>query len=232
APIADAVQAGPVEPDAARERRDLAFLDNLPPTAAGPVPAPQQAATVAVATVEETAAQDTAAAAADDASDQQPAVPDPSTPASVLLAKADAAMAENRLTLPPGNNAYKYYQAALAEDPDNSHARAGLAEISQRYWQMARHKLDTDNLASADRLVQRGLRVDPSNRRLLDLAAEITQRENAAIAAADTTPPEPPPPPEISPPPEPAPTGFWSRLKARLTGDLAAREEPAPPAAN
>jgi hypothetical protein len=100
-------------------------------------------------------------------------------------------MQEQRYTLPPEDNAYTYYRAVLAIEPDNSHALAGLAEISQKYWRMARRLLDRNALDAAGRITKRALRVDANNQRLLDLADEIELTRRAEIAAAEAIPPEP-----------------------------------------
>ncbi len=60
--------------------------------------------------------------------------PDATDPAiAILLAEAEIAMSENRLTTPLDSNAYYLYLRVLSIDPDNEEANRGLAAIVDRY---------------------------------------------------------------------------------------------------
>jgi hypothetical protein len=176
----------------------VSILDRLPPTAAGP--APEQDDDILNAPLALSLERSADALVPDEAPDPDEAtdtsmVIDPAAEKAAkiagLLKKADLAMTQQRYTLPPSDNANAYYHAVLAEEPDNAHALAGLSEISQKYWQMARRLLDKNDLDKAERIAKRALRADRNNKRLLALAEEIDLSRQAAIAAAAAPPPEP-----------------------------------------
>ncbi|MCP5152794.1 MAG: protein kinase [Ectothiorhodospiraceae bacterium] len=108
-----------------------------------------------------------------------------------LMAAADTAMSENRLTIPDGDNAVEYYQQVLEVDPAHVPARAGIERVAARYGRMARERLEDGDLAQARTFVDRGLAVRPDDRGLRALRAEI------AIAAAPT---------DLAPPRRPGPS--------------------------
>ena len=58
-----------------------------------------------------------------------------------LLRKAQAALEENRLTLPVGRSAYDYYNAALRHSPSNVTARRGLEELPAQYERLIRQQI-------------------------------------------------------------------------------------------
>jgi len=73
-----------------------------------------------------------------------------------LLAKAEEAFAENRLTTPLDDNAYLRYLQVLSIEPDNSKANQGIADIAEKYlaWsienvQRARYRRARDFLNKA-----------------------------------------------------------------------------------
>lgn len=73
-----------------------------------------------------------------------------------LLAKAEEAFAENRLTTPLDDNAYLRYLQVLSIEPDNSKANQGIADIVEKYlsWsienvQRARYRRARDFLNKA-----------------------------------------------------------------------------------
>lgn len=88
---------------------------------------------------------------------------------SDLLAKAEQALSKNLLTVPAGDNAYAYYRAALARDPGNTEARAGMGRILHRYRQLARQRLNRGDLRGARRFASRGLKIWPRDRQLLSI---------------------------------------------------------------
>jgi hypothetical protein len=90
-----------------------------------------------------------------------------------LLASAQRALREHRLTLPPDDNAYVYFQALLARDPDNAVAKDGFVQIARTYQELARQKIEDDDLDTAKRLVNRGLKVMPNDRGLLAVTREL-----------------------------------------------------------
>ena len=68
---------------------------------------------------------------------------------SPLLSKADAALAANRLTDPPGDNALELYLKAAARSPADPKARAGLAEVRERLLATAENALLEERLDEA-----------------------------------------------------------------------------------
>jgi hypothetical protein len=95
--------------------------------------------------------------------------------ATELLAAAQRAMRDYRLTLPPGDNAHMHFRAVLAKDPSNTAARIGLWRIVRTYQELARRKIEVDDLVAADRLVRRGLKVIPNANALLAVARELEE---------------------------------------------------------
>ncbi len=68
---------------------------------------------------------------------------------SPLLAQANAALAANRLTNPPGDNALELYLQAAARSPADPKARAGLAEVRERLLATAENALLEERLDEA-----------------------------------------------------------------------------------
>lgn len=94
-----------------------------------------------------------------------------------LIALAQRALEEYRLTTPAGKNAYDHYQEALKLDSGNQDVAKGLQEIATRYaWlakaQIARHRYET-----ALQYVDLGLSVQPDHQKLVDLKARFNNGE-------------------------------------------------------
>jgi serine/threonine-protein kinase PpkA len=73
----------------------------------------------------------------------------PQTRQNELLAQADRAMLDNRLTQPDGQGARELYAAALALDPDSQLARQGLQRVGARLLDAARAALASNDLTAA-----------------------------------------------------------------------------------
>lgn len=101
-----------------------------------------------------------------------------------LLARAAQAMAANRLTAPAGDNALEFYARALAQNPGDADARAGIAEVHERLLSRAENALLEERLdeASADLDAARAAGVDAG--RLAFLAAQLTKARTLVNAAA------------------------------------------------
>lgn len=94
------------------------------------------------------------------------------------LARAEAALGDDRLTLPAHDSAYLYYQRVLAADPGNAEALAGIKRIAARYGELANAALAAGEPAQARRYWHLALRVEPG-------FAPATE----ALAALDKAPP-------------------------------------------
>jgi type II secretory pathway predicted ATPase ExeA len=101
-----------------------------------------------------------------------------------LNALAKKALTRYRLLLPEEDNAYDYYRQVLTLDPDNAEAYAGLAQIVQKYREMAEEALAKDDLPKAGLYVGRALSVDPGHVEMLALRDRI-ERAMADAQAAD-----------------------------------------------
>lgn len=106
-----------------------------------------------------------------------------------LVALAGRALDENRLLIPPGNSAYSYYGRVLSLDPGNEEALTGLKRIVERYITMASDAIEHRDKARAMLYVDRGLRVQPKNDRLLVLRDMIGR---LSIAGQSGQPPSAP----------------------------------------
>jgi len=92
-----------------------------------------------------------------------------------LLEQAEAALSQNRLMAPAGDNAYGYYQEVLASDPENEQARAGLQRIVTRYRELAQQSLKKGNRAEARRYASRGLTLAPRDQQLLSVQRQASR---------------------------------------------------------
>lgn len=77
-----------------------------------------------------------------------------------LLRGAEAALADNRLQSPKGDNAYEKYRGVLALDPDNKAAERGLATVAARYLQLANGALARGQTERARDFVSRAAAID------------------------------------------------------------------------
>ena len=77
-----------------------------------------------------------------------------------LLAAADRALAEDRLTTPANDNAFHYYSQALDLAPAHPQIRAGFERIVERYLALAQQALQRQRWASARTMLDRATLVD------------------------------------------------------------------------
>ncbi len=94
---------------------------------------------------------------------------------SGLLEIAEAHMSMQRLTAPPGSNAYAAYREVLKVHPDNSTARDGLKRIADRYLRMARERFDSGDRAGAWQMLEAGLAVRPAHEGLLAMQKRLAK---------------------------------------------------------
>jgi len=87
------------------------------------------------------------------------------------LALAKQALGKLRYTKPENDNAYYYYQLALNESPDNEEALQGIARIAEIHADLVEWALGLHEYEKAREYLETGLKIDPYNARLTELAA-------------------------------------------------------------
>ena len=97
------------------------------------------------------------------------------------LSRAQSALLADRLTSPEGDNAYFYYQQALALEPESEQALDGIRRIADRYADMAEALLEQSDHANAELHVANGLNVQPGNPRLRALQEKMASQIDAQI---------------------------------------------------
>jgi tRNA A-37 threonylcarbamoyl transferase component Bud32 len=100
----------------------------------------------------------------------------PAAPYQRYLARAEEAMRRLHYTEPPRDNAYYYYQLVLKMDPGNAEASKGVARIADVYADLVVWARDMFEYEKAEEYLHIGLRVDPENRRLLELRKNLASR--------------------------------------------------------
>jgi len=98
-----------------------------------------------------------------------------------LLASANRAIDDFRLTRPAGNSAIDFIEQVLKMDSANEDARAAFKRIAERYAVLARTRLGKSDYTKARLYVDRGLEVDAGNVDLQALDAELASRPTAAV---------------------------------------------------
>ncbi len=92
---------------------------------------------------------------------------------------ARRSLADNRLTSPPEDNAYYYFNRLLEVEPGNPEALQGIARVAGAYADMAEQAVRQKDYPRAEQYVDRGLQVDPDNKRLQVLRSNIQLRERS-----------------------------------------------------
>lgn len=90
-----------------------------------------------------------------------------------LLARGQRSVDAYRLMTPSGDNAYGYYSAVLALDPDNASAHKGIQQIMELYATLSRKAMSRQQTDRAARYLDRGLSIQPNNRQLLALQSRL-----------------------------------------------------------
>ena len=88
------------------------------------------------------------------------------------LARARDALNKLRYTKPDQDNAYYFYQQALREAPGNQEALQGIARIAEIQADLVEWALGLHEYGKAHEYLETGLRIDPDNKRLQNLAAD------------------------------------------------------------
>ena len=92
-----------------------------------------------------------------------------------LLRGAEAALAENRLQSPKGDNAYEKYIAVLDLDPDNRAARRGLLDVGSHYLDLTERALAAARLEQAEGYLARATAVAPHHPRLPSVREAVSE---------------------------------------------------------
>lgn len=109
----------------------------------------------------------------------------PAAAESPLLARAAAALAANRLTEPPGDNALELYLQMRAHNPADAEARAGLDEVHERLLARAENALLEERLDEAAAAIETARKSGVENGRIAFLSAQLAKsREQAKSAHA------------------------------------------------
>lgn len=102
-----------------------------------------------------------------------------------LLASANAALDDNRLTTPRGDNARHYYEAVLEIAPNDSRATHGMTRIVEHYVALAERKIATYQYLDARELIRRGLEIRPDDSQLLALRSKASVKNAPAQIVRD-----------------------------------------------
>ena len=111
------------------------------------------------------------------------AKPRVSTAESPLLNNAAAALAANRLTEPPGDNALELYLQAQARNPGDSIARAGIAEVRERLLATAENALLEERLDEAAAAIETARKSGVESGRIAFLTAQLGKSREQVKAA-------------------------------------------------
>ena len=111
------------------------------------------------------------------------AKPRVSTAESPLLHNAAAALAANRLTEPPGDNALELYLQAQARNPGDSIARAGIAEVRERLLATAENALLEERLDEAAAAIETARKSGVESGRIAFLTAQLGKSREQVKAA-------------------------------------------------
>lgn len=96
-----------------------------------------------------------------------------------LLAEAELALEVDRLTTPPGDNAYDRFQAVLVLQPDNQQAQRGLEKIQQRYLGFVKSLIERKEFYAIPTLVQKAREVGVDEQTVQSLLGQVKEAEEA-----------------------------------------------------
>ena len=109
----------------------------------------------------------------------------PAAAESPLVARAAAALAANKLTEPPGENALELYLALQERNPADANARAGLAEVHERLLARAENALLEERLDEAGAAIETARKSGVEGSRIAFLTAQLAKsREQVKTAKA------------------------------------------------
>jgi serine/threonine protein kinase len=90
-----------------------------------------------------------------------------------LIAGARAALADGRLTSPPGDNAVEKLETALKLDPSNAEARSSMNAVGGRYLEMADAAIESGDVETAGGYIETAAQVAPAHPALRDSRAAL-----------------------------------------------------------
>ncbi len=107
--------------------------------------------------------------------------------ASPLLTRAAAALAANRLSPPAADNALELYLQALARNPSDAAARAGLTEVHERLLARAENALLEERLDEAAAAIQIARRAGVESGRIALLTAQLARSRSLVKSQRSST---------------------------------------------
>jgi TonB family protein len=110
-------------------------------------------------------------------------LPRPPAAESPLLISAAAALAANRLTDPPGDNALELYLQAQVRKPADPIARAGIAEVRERLLARAENALLEERLDEAASAIETARKSGVESGRIAFLSAQLGKSRDQVKAA-------------------------------------------------
>jgi len=99
----------------------------------------------------------------------------PASAEASAMARAAAALAANRLTEPPGDNALELYSGLQARNPADSSARAGLSEVRERLLARAENALLEERLDEAAAAIETARKSGVEGGRIAFLTAQLAK---------------------------------------------------------
>jgi TonB family protein len=107
----------------------------------------------------------------------------PAAVESLMLARAGAALAANRLTEPAGDNALELYLQLQARNPADPNARAGLAEVHERLLARAENALLEERLEEAAAAIETARKSGIESGRIAFLTAQLAKSRDQVKTA-------------------------------------------------
>jgi len=111
-----------------------------------------------------------------------PAAPPPEEVSQALIWLGKQSLEEYKLTYPPKDNAYYYFNRLLELDPGNRTAVHGILEIADRYAVLAEQSLARNESEKTAAYVDIGLRINPDNQALLSLKNLMQNQDKGFLA--------------------------------------------------
>jgi len=96
---------------------------------------------------------------------------------SALIWLGNKSIDELKLTYPPKDNAYYYFNRLLEMDPGNDIAIRGIYRIAEQYAVLAEQAMVNNEVDKTSSYVDIGLRIDPNNQALLSLRQFVQKNQ-------------------------------------------------------